>query len=208
MDSKPDNPKCGDWYKLIEAESLRRDVSDAEGLEQGDFFRFLGFSPLGLYECYCPKKGGRFWISGKYLIKINDKALIKKLEESVPSKYLKPLPSDGNKEARKNDEKASQTALEIVHKLIGLLNGHISGIRGYMGQSPYQDDLFALFQQAYENNCHLDTCSPRLTADALMDYLNKNWAYEENEESEKGQLLRELYERWHHWSFAWRKLKG
>jgi hypothetical protein len=201
-------PECGSWFKLVEAKSLKNDTSDAEDLEQGDYFRFLGISSLGLYECYCHKKKAKFWISGNYLVEITDNSLINELEQQVPPEFKKPTKIDTNSEPYEKDEEASKVATEIAHKLISYLNQHLNESRGYMGQSPYQDDIFQLFQEAYENKCYLITCSPRLTADGLTDYLSQNWASGEQEGSKKWKLLKDLTDRWHHWAFAWKKLKG
>ncbi len=84
-------PTCGDWFKLVESLALKQHDEDGAQVKQGDYFRFLGFTPEGLCECYCPRVKGRFWLDLEYLFPVDDQKAISSLEPEVPDQFKSPL---------------------------------------------------------------------------------------------------------------------
>lgn len=90
-------------------------------------------------------------------------------------------------------------------KLREFLNEHLVQHRGYLGQEPYKKDLFRLFKLAYEGNYFDVKASPRLTGDALRDWLQETWlAPMDGDQRERAEAIAEdLLRRWDEWRYAW-----
>ena len=96
------------------------------------------------------------------------------------------------------------TQEEIIRQVHELLDMHLKGTRGYIGQEPYKGDFFRLFSQAHRNGYIESSSSPRLTGDALRDILVTRWFDDDESLNEKRKdLLNLLLTKWDEWRYAW-----
>ena len=93
---------------------------------------------------------------------------------------------------------------EIKTELQNLLDQHLKGHLGYIGQKSYKDNFFALFRRAYEAGYLELGEGPLLTEDALRDSLTERWIsdLDESESVKAKELLEDLLRRWGEWAYA------
>ncbi len=97
------------------------------------------------------------------------------------------------------------TQEKIINEFHQLLDMHLKGTLGYIGQEPYKGDFFKLFKEAYRNNYFDASSHPRLTGDALRDVLVDRWLSRTNEKENKRkrELMEQLLLKWDEWRYAW-----
>lgn len=96
------------------------------------------------------------------------------------------------------------TQENIIEEVLNLLNMHLTGLRGYIGQEPYKGDFFRLFREAHRNHYFDTSSSPRLTGDAFRDILVARWFDDDESLNEKRTKLMELlFTKWDEWRYAW-----
>lgn len=96
------------------------------------------------------------------------------------------------------------TQQDIIRELHELLDMHLKGTRGYIGQEPYKGDFFKLFQEAYRSGFIEPSSSPRLTGDALRETLGTRWFDDDESLNKKRtELLDLLFTKWDEWRYAW-----
>ena len=76
-------PQPGTWLEVSDLDS----VCEEEGLALGDKLYFRVITSLGLFECYAPKLGRRFWIDPENVQAVTDLASVHALEQEVPAIY-------------------------------------------------------------------------------------------------------------------------
>jgi len=98
-----------------------------------------------------------------------------------------------------------QEAERIKSQLQDLLQQHLRGHRGHIGQKQYKDDFFALFRRAYEGGYMGLDAVPKLTEDALRDSLNERWVagLDATEVDKARELLEDMLVCWGEWTYAW-----
>lgn len=96
------------------------------------------------------------------------------------------------------------TQEEIIRQVHELLDMHLKGTRGYIGQEPYKSDFFRLFREAHRNDYIELSSSPRLTGDAFRDILVARW-FDDNEtlNERRTELIDLLFTKWDEWHYAW-----
>ena len=94
------------------------------------------------------------------------------------------------------------TQEEIIKALIVLLDGHLTGPRGFMQQEPYKGDFFELFAQARRIGYFEPPSSPLLTAGSLRDILVYRWFADDGQDDERKELLEQLLSLWREWHYA------
>jgi hypothetical protein len=93
------------------------------------------------------------------------------------------------------------TRNEIVAELLKLLDMHLKGARGYMGQRGYKEDFFKLFKDAYSAG-HF-TPAPNMRADNLRDELLVRWSsLTQGQENDKIRLIEQWSTMWDEWRYA------
>lgn len=94
------------------------------------------------------------------------------------------------------------TSKEIAEKLHTWVD-LFTKTNAYMGQSPYRDDIFGLFVQAFRNEYFDPQSRPRLTGAGIRDYIIENYANEENEYNDlKIKRTESLGKMWDEWYYA------
>jgi len=91
---------------------------------------------------------------------------------------------------------------EIIKEMVRLLDGHFSGIRGSIGQDHYRSDFFKLFKEAYRNGYLVDSESPVLTGDNLVDLTIARRAVDSDKNPEHGKILSDFARQWNNWRYA------
>ena len=96
------------------------------------------------------------------------------------------------------------TQNEIISDFQRLLDQHLKGARGGIGERQYKSAFFKLFRAAYDEGYFDQTASPRLTADALRQTLISRWFDPvESQNAKRAALLDEALRMWHEWQYAW-----
>ncbi|MFH0771020.1 MAG: hypothetical protein V1933_00125 [Candidatus Omnitrophota bacterium] len=91
---------------------------------------------------------------------------------------------------------------EIIKEIVRLLEGHFSGIRGYIGQDPYRSDFFKLFNEAYRNAYLVDSEGTDLTGDHLADLTIARLPVNEDKNPEHKTILLAFAQQWNNWRYA------
>ena len=90
---------------------------------------------------------------------------------------------------------------EIVTELLCLLDMHLKGARGYMGQRGYKEDFFKLFKDAYSAGYF--TPVPNMRADNLRNELLSRWSsLTDGRDNEKVRLIEQWSAMWDEWRYA------
>lgn len=93
---------------------------------------------------------------------------------------------------------------EIIQKVHDLLDMHLRGLRGDIGQGAYKSDFFKLFRDAHRNRYFETSSSPRLTGDAFREILVARWFDDDEALNEKRtKLIDLLFTKWDEWRYAW-----
>ena|ERR1035437_945128 len=94
---------------------------------------------------------------------------------------------------------------ELLKKLRSLIETH-TDLGCSIHQAGYKDDYFRLFKVAHDRKWFESSAHPRLTGDAISDYLYNDWLAEKNEINEKrGKTLKALLAMWDEWHYALKK---
>lgn len=95
------------------------------------------------------------------------------------------------------------TAEDILKKIQVYLEKHSKDPSGWINQSIYKQNFFRLFEVSYKQGFFSPSSHPRLTTDAMADWLRQNWkSTDTNSDTKKEELIRELCSMWKEWEYA------
>lgn len=93
---------------------------------------------------------------------------------------------------------------EIERELLKLLDMHVKGVRGHIGQDPNRNDFFKLCRRAYKGGAMKIGKVPSLTTDALRDSLEEMWLdnLDKEDRPQAKEILDDLLRRWREWVYV------
>src|SRR5687767_11936518 len=101
-------------------------------------------------------------------------------------------------------KRGAMTQDEIIAGLHKLLDQHLKGMRGGIGERQYKSDFFTAFRNAYDEGHCDESTSPRLTGDALRQRLMARWFDPvQSQNVKRAALLDEFLRMWDEWRYAW-----